>query len=467
MAHLNVMTTRLVTKNIPSCADAAMLMGANDRVGNEKRTPMVLVPNRNSCKLWVVIPEGFHALMTSHGRFIGIWKPGFHMARPWERVSHLVTMQYVVFDSPVKECPTMDNVMVEIDVSVVFHVKDTELDVENFVYKLGPERLDAMLKAYQEEAVRDMARHKKYSNIYDLMDTDELMLPQGNDMGAEAGELQAEGTNMDDEGVEMAKLGEVVDSHNFELSKQLENTKRQMNDRLGIYGIFIKDVTITNVILPPTFRVQMEEATTFESRNIKLAAEQEYNILCIEDKERRNQAKQRLGEEKAEAVSKNKQRMAEENKVTDLFKAGTSALVADIEEKMDADVREIKVNSELRVAQLTKAKDLELSSIAAEAEAEVATIKSEMTSYVLTHEAEAQVRIAECNASALALIAKAEDIAATKLKAKRDFEAKMAQLRILKNLASNGQVSLSTTNTDSVIAQMVAAKDASISLGLQ
>lgn len=453
--------TRLTTKHIPSCSDAALLMGALefDREGH-KLTPMILVPRRTPCTWWLTLPQGFHALITSHGRFVDIWPAGFHFARPWERVSHLVTQQYVVYDSPIKECPTSDNVMVEIDVSILFHVKDDALDVQNFVYKLGPEKLNGLLDSYQQEAVREMARLKRYSDIYDLMDTDEYEKPLPIDQGRPVTELDAEPLAQASPAMPQTAAAPAS------LGAKLDNAKASMNKRLADFGIVIMDVTITNVKLPTGFRTQMEEATTFDSRNKNLAAEQRYKLLLIENSERQKQAQQRLHEEQAESSSQNELRMAEEVKKTEFFKAGTRAMIADVMEKTDAAVRAIDSESQLRVTKLQKAKDMELSSLRAEADAEVASIQSEMDSYILTTTAEAHAKVQECESRALAIKAKAEAFAGAKLKAKRDFEAKMAQLRILKNLASNGKVSIASTNTDSVVAQMVAAKDASISLGL-
>lgn len=79
--------------------------------------------------------------------------------------------------------------------------------------------------------------------------------------------------------------------------EQLENTKRTMNEKLGNYGINIYSITITNVLLPPQFRAQMEEATTFESKNIRAAAEQKYKLLVINDNEKQRQSIQRMQEE--------------------------------------------------------------------------------------------------------------------------------------------------------------------------
>lgn len=475
------MNTRLISKPLSNMADAALVMGQYDIRGNEKYTCMILEPSRSSCSLWITIPEGFHALVTSYGRYIGIWDSGFHVARPWERVSHLVTQQYVVYDTPVKECPTMDNVMVEIDVSTVFHLRDTEEDVKNFVFSLGPTRLEQMLNAYQEEAVRSMARQKKYSTIYDLMDTEELNLPKKDVDGPVAGTVPSESVDMPGAAIEMTgrkgsdgygKLAEQKVSGDLngdgveDVNEQLENTKRSMNERLKAYGVVVYSITITNVHLPQQFRAQMEEATTFESKNIRAAAEQKFSVLVIEDQEKRNQATQLLLEEKQEAVSKNEQRMANELKVTQLYQAGTQALVADIEQKMKADVLELRTNSELKVSQLQKAKEVELATLEAEGVAEARRVTAEMNAFVMNQRANAKSKVAENDATSLQLQSEAEAVAAPKLKAKRDFVAQMAQLRVVKNMASNSDLVVSGNSKDNVVAQLMANQNSGAVLGL-
>jgi regulator of protease activity HflC (stomatin/prohibitin superfamily) len=52
----------------------------------------------------------------------------------------------------------------------------------------------------------------------------------------------------------------------IDAQEQLENTKRTMNEKLGAYGINIWSITITNVLLPPAFRSQMEEVRPHEHR---------------------------------------------------------------------------------------------------------------------------------------------------------------------------------------------------------
>lgn len=482
MAHRQMRyATKLVTKAIDCVEDASIAINTIETRGSDKMVPIVLTPGRNSCSFYICIPNGFKALVTSNQRYIGIWDPGFHFARPWEMVSSLVTEQYIVYDTPVKECPTMDNVMVEVDVSVVFHIKDEEEDVRNFVYKLGPVELENMLHAYQEEAVRAMARQKKYSSIYDLMDMEELELPQkvaaANDKaGVEPahGELAAEpvlmpgqtGNSFEMQALKQNNEEGKDDDDAPNVGDQLENTKRSMNKRLNTFGVNVYSITITNVVLPNEFRAQMEDATTFDSKNRRAHAEQQFLILVQNDQETREKARQLLREELAEAQAKNEQRIANEMKITHKFEAETAKLIAGILEEQNAQVRHITTAGELEVARLEKAKELELASLAAEATAEVARIKTEMEAYVMTVKANSDAEVKILEAEELKIIAEAEGQASSKLAHRRDYMAKMSQLRVLQNLGQNDQVVISGTNKDSVVAQMVGAKNSSLALGL-
>jgi len=382
----------------------------------------------------------------------------------------MIGKQYITYDSPVTECPTMDNVMVEIDVSVVFHIKDTEDDVKAFIYSLGPEKLDEMLQAFQVETVRTMARQKKYSNIYDLMDTEELTLPDEAPEEREVAEIEAEAivipgsTANSPAAVEMTKLlnaQEIPD-----VNEQLDKTKRDMNEKLDPYGVHVYSITITNVKLPGEFRSQMENATTYETLNRKQQAQQQYEMLKIKNEEKRHQAEQRADEDLKQMESTNKMRLAQEEKVTETFQAETNALIANIKEKMNSELREIKADADLAVAKLETEKELLLTKIQAETSAEITKLNAEIEAFSLSATANANKEVASVQAQALSMSAEAEEVAATSLVAKRDFEAKMAQLRILKNLAVNEQVAVSGTNKDSVVAQIVASQNASVALGI-
>lgn len=478
--------TKLVRKPIACVEDASVEINKIEIRGMDKLVPIVLEPERNTCSMYLTIPQGFKALVTSYQSFVGIWPPGWHMAPPWIKVSHLVTEQYIVYDTPVKECPTLDNVMVEVDVSVVFHIKDEAAAVENFVYRLGPEELENMLHAYQEEAVRAMARQKKYSSIYDLMDMEEPDLPHQvavqNDEDAKTienavGELASEEVhsaipmqNMQKQTGEYQPLtsGKQMQPDDDELGvqDQLETTKRSMNSRLNEFGVNVYSITITNVTLPWEFRNQMEDATTFDSKNRRAHAEQQFLILVQNNNETREKANQLLREELAEAQAKNEQRVANEMKITNKFEAETQKLIADIQEQTNAGVLNIRTQTELEVARLQKAKELELSSLSAEAAAEVSRIKAEVEAYVAHASASADLEVQKLAADELKILAEAEGVASTKLKSRRDYDAKMASLRVVQNLGANDQVVVAGSNKDSVVAQLVGAKNSALALGL-
>jgi hypothetical protein len=136
-------------------------------------TVIIINPGRNPIKPYIRVPEGMYALVQSQGRDLdhesegvksAVWPAGFHWADPFTKVSHLVTKQFVVFETPVKGCKTADDVTVRIDMCLIFRImgdvtkgEDPGL-VRRFVYELGPNGLEVQLRAAQDEAVRGLAR---------------------------------------------------------------------------------------------------------------------------------------------------------------------------------------------------------------------------------------------------------------------------------------------------------------------
>jgi len=477
MSFQSTKETRLKTHTGGGLDAAAVKIGEREEDRQYKYCTMVVCPDRNPCKFYLAIPEGFYAVVTNAGQYVGIYPAGLHYALPWERVSHLVTKQYIVFDTPVKECPTLDNVMVEIDVNVVFHIMEEQENVKKFVYTLGPERLQDMLKAFQEEAVRGMARQKNYTDIYDLMDTEEL--PDFEEKKDAPEELPTEevGYDNDDDDQATEKPDQKTEakrkvsvSKEENLAEQLENTKREMNRKLNEYGVNVYSITITNVRLPAEFRNQMEEATTFQSKNIEQESKQRYDLLVIENTEKRNKDIQQLQELKEEAIVKKDQRAAMEKKTTDIFAAETESLLALIKEEMKSEIRDINTISTLKCAQLNAEKVEELAAIEAEAEAEIKTLEAELEGFITKRQAEMKATVAELEAKKNMILAEAENDMKKKLIAKRDFNEKMSNIMVLNRLADNPGAVVSGTipkDREATIATLLGAKNAAISLGLQ
>jgi regulator of protease activity HflC (stomatin/prohibitin superfamily) len=60
-----------------------------------------------------------------------------------------VTNQSCSYNAPVKMCPTSDNVMVQVDVTVVFNISRPR----EFCYNLGAMKFDALLAGAVEEGI--------------------------------------------------------------------------------------------------------------------------------------------------------------------------------------------------------------------------------------------------------------------------------------------------------------------------
>ena len=104
-------TETLTSADIRSVSEANSVFG-------EDRALVVARPGRGRCccllpLCWFTVPEGFYALVTRHGatalfkdsqtgKETPIWPSGLHVGPPWLKVSHLVTKQSIVFNTPIR-----------------------------------------------------------------------------------------------------------------------------------------------------------------------------------------------------------------------------------------------------------------------------------------------------------------------------------------------------------------------------
>jgi len=415
--------TRLETLECGSCEEAPALLGVRRVGGGVQRVPVVFTPVRGACSTSITIPKGFVGLVNRNGRYVGQWGAGFKWAAPWVNVSHLVPIQYVVYDTPVKECPTQDNVMVTIDVTLVLQIEtEEEKACYNFCYKLGPRGLDEMLKAFQEESIRGMARKRKYNEIYDLMDSQQ--------------------------------------------DKQLDAQRRELNDHFSQYGVHITDISVTNVHLPKEFADTMQEATVWHNRNQFKTLQQEYDLRKIEVREAEAKEKQKLKEDLEKFTAEKDKDVADVRKKKQLVLAETSKQLSVVRENETADLLDIKSNAELVVAKLNSTRDVKLSQIRSGGYAESEKIKIETETYLMTKRAAASAEVAKNDATSLKLTSDAEAFAAKQLVAKRKYEAKMRSLQSLRALAANNSVAISGNNKDNIMAQLLANQQGGAVMGI-
>lgn len=167
--------THVVQHHVSDLMAAAEVfhMADDDPTDDVDEKAIVLIPH-DACgifcpRLCFSVPSGMWILKQHCGADVGAELPGFKMAWwGWDRISHVVTRSTVSYSTPVKQCPTADNVRVEIDVSLNFQIGPTMKDARRFVYTLGAARFDELLGAEIEEAVREMVYEVKALRIHDL-----------------------------------------------------------------------------------------------------------------------------------------------------------------------------------------------------------------------------------------------------------------------------------------------------------
>jgi len=334
-----------------------------------------------------------------------------------------------VYDTPVKECPTADNVMVTIDIMLVVRV-DTSPGSDGlyqgifaFVDTLGPQQLSPQLNAFQEEAIRDMARRRRYNEIYDLMDA----------------------------------------KHD----QQLENTRRNLNNHFGEYGIEVTEIAVTNVHFKNSgFVTDMAQPAIYRQQDEFNKLEQSFQLKVIKIRETEMKEKQ-VKKEDLEKFEAGLQRNVEEiTKKLNKIRADTSRELADIREKEKAEILNIQSESNLEVSKIKRERDVSIAKIMSNGKAEADAIKVETRVIIEKLEAEAAVLISKNRAIALDHEAGAELDASKCLAQKRDYDQLFKQLRVLKGIAENRNLSIAGNNGDNQIAQLLAGSQAGKVIGL-
>ncbi|MDJ0836641.1 MAG: SPFH domain-containing protein [Acidobacteriota bacterium] len=262
------------------------------------------------------IPSGVYAMMTKHGRFVGIYDAGKHILPPWYRVAYMVTRQSTSYNAPVKDCPTADNVMVKIDLLLVFHVEDPE----KFVYKLGAEKFGDLLASTAEEAIRGLVRGTTHDHAYELR------------------------------------------------GKGADQMIGSLNEIFTDYGIKFSSASITNVVLPGELSHALENQTVFQAKKREQEKQQEYEMKVLNDKEALARNELDKKNERLEADEQaNKKRQAIMKETAEV-EAQKLKRLAEINAEQRANVMSIEAEGKRRASEL----EAEAMSIKAEAEGKAA-----------------------------------------------------------------------------------------------
>jgi len=183
--------TRLTSIRVSNAREVQRKFG--ERTGRNGEVPFRATISGGCCGCcmpFFTIPEGFYATVDSFGQQINytytgedgneietpIWPPGFHRKKSccFSNVRELVTKQTVIFDTPVADVMTKDNIRVHIDVCLQLRIcadvdqGEDPNNINKFLDNLGVVSLMSQLIDAQAETVRAMARTQVHTSVYGL-----------------------------------------------------------------------------------------------------------------------------------------------------------------------------------------------------------------------------------------------------------------------------------------------------------
>jgi len=398
--------TTLIELNIKNLSDA------HDIVGERPEgvfTPVTLVP-RNAmggcCGLccYVAIPSGFSAIVSKFGAVVPgdmddqTWSPGCHCFSPLNSVDKLVSKQVIIFDTPVRDCKTKDAITVNIDVLISFEV----VRAPDFVYSIGPEKFDDLLRASQDEALRQMANETLVENIYDL-----------------------HGANTD-------------------------HIVKELNAKFEKYGVLIHHFTVKNVRIPPDMAQDMEDKTLFDSKTTMKHMKQESDRLKLNNDEGKQKLKEECENAKMAAEQQAQVVKTQAIKETSEVVAQTQKDIAELESSWQIQKQQILTDAELDISKL-KSQILSIErEIKSKTSADCGKLKAESEAYHKQKQADAKVAVAEKLANGKKALGDAEGVAAEAFQARREHEAGLKRLDILEKLVRNDSIQIATSQENHV-----------------
>lgn len=390
--------TTLIELTIKNLSDAHDIVGERP---DGVFTPVTLVPQKSMggcCGMccYVAIPSGFSAIVSQFGAVVKgdmedeTWSPGCHCFSPFLSVDKLVSKQIIIFDTPVRDCKTKDSITVNIDVLISFEV----IRAPDFVYSIGPEKFDDLLRASQDEALRQMANETLVENIYDL-----------------------HGANTD-------------------------HIVKELNAKFEKYGVLIHHFTVKNVRIPAEMAQDFEDKTLFDAKTTMKHMKQESDRLKLNNEE----GKQKLKEECDNA------RMAAEESAQ-VLKSKATKETSEVIAQTQQDIAKLEASWEIQKQQILTEADLEISKlksqilsiereIKSKTSADCGKLDAEAQAYQKQKQADAKVAVAEKMAKGKKALGEAEGEAATAFIARRKHEADMSRLDILEKLTSNQRIQI-------------------------
>jgi len=295
-------------KAVTSLDDAVSILSDHDDDDAAGVLVVLVPPPRPISSVYFTVPSGVYCIMEANGQPyektaedpIGsvCAEPGLHIKSFMTRVAYCVTKQVCTYDAPVKRCPTMDNVMCSVDLTIIFEITDPY----DFVYNIGAAKADDLLAISIEEKVRTFIRQLKHTEIYTLR-------------GAQATALQ-----------------------------------NGLNKIFKDFGITFHDVKVTGVWLPDQLASKLEMITKQETRMETIMAQHDYQILQVQQMEDVKIAEIQKNAEMAKIQEESKVKLEELNKEKATLIQEQKNREALLKSEQDAQDMEIKAAAEFRRA---------------------------------------------------------------------------------------------------------------------
>ena len=365
--------------------------------------PIVLCPRKRGLSLFITIPTGVTAILASSGADMGEVPPGTHFAPPWVHVLYMVPNQACTYNYDVVACPTEDNVMVEVDLTLVFRITNAR----QFCLGLGAKKFDDMLKAVCEEAIRTMVRKANHKVVYELRGSagDELL--------------------------------------------------NIMNKAFQEFGIIFVNSTITNVLLPNEVAAALQRITQLNQNIKEHKKSHEFEVKRLNDEHDLSLQELRLQNERMEAeLEAEKVRLVidldtkkaemEKQKELAIIKAqesrnvGIRAVTAElVNEKINAETRKENHVQKAKVSASKKILEAEHWSENKKIASEGELIEAQNRAKVLVLEGEAEKQASEC------------------MKEQRQFHLRMLATESFKELSGTGRLIVNGKDGNTIISEIV------------
>ena len=389
------MQTVLTQNAIPSLSERNVTNGFRKR-GN--KTPIILSVKEPCCPIQccLTIPSQYVVLFQKWNKDVTLEtgkKAGLVCCWPWyKRVSHVVTKSSISYDAPIANCPTKDNVKVQVDVSFNFQIGPSEENVKKFVYSLGAARFQELLQAETEEAIRTLVFGIPVMSVRDLRE---------------------------------------------EISQSMTSA---LNRSVNKYGVIIQNIRITDTKLPKELDRTLSQTTEFKSQIDALQKTHSAKMQELTDNEKRENVKQEKHWEREVQEIEAECAKAEINRQHALIQAQSKLEVSVTNARSEAHSKITVAAAQKRDA-VTGAEKYKIQEIEkSRYEVKQLLVQADQTLKTKTLEAKAIVAIAKSESDGIKARADAEAVASEQMEEARQHEIQLGRLKTLGKLASSGNM---------------------------